>query len=141
MNSASELDATYYGFIGSTYDALILFEACIAGRIKHVSRRPHDRERERVIQSGRVFIYEENTSGIKRWTDGISWSPSRILGNFLIYRQLVKAFGPGEKKKAIKRPKAGPNGVINNNNSRNKENIVGGGLTAFRPSNRRQNVH
>jgi hypothetical protein len=129
MNSTQELDATYYGFIGSTYDALILFEACIAGQIKHVSRRPHDRERERVIQSGRIFIYEENTSGIKRWTDGISWSPSRILGNFLIYRQLVKAFGPGEKKKAIKKSKAGPNGITKNNpnnHHRNKENLFQG---------------
>jgi hypothetical protein len=26
--------------------------------------------------------------GIKRWTDGLVWSPSRILGNFLIYREL-----------------------------------------------------
>src|SRR5271168_3141296 len=117
MNSTSELDATYYGFIGSTYDALILVEACIAGQIKHVSRRPQGHERERVITSGRIFIYEENTSGIKRWTDGISWSPSRILGNFLIYRQLVKAFGPGEKKKAIKKPKAGPNGITKNNSN------------------------
>jgi Gti1/Pac2 family transcription factor len=128
MNPLSELNATYYGFIGSTYDALILFEACIAGQVKHVSRRPRDSERECVIQSGRIFIYEENTSGIKRWTDGISWSPSRILGNFLIYRQLVKAFGPGEKKKAIKKSKATPSGISknsanNNNNSRNKENL------------------
>jgi Gti1/Pac2 family transcription factor len=128
MYPLSELDATYYGFIGSTYDALILFEACIAGQVKHVSRRPRDSERECVIQSGRIFIYEENTSGIKRWTDGISWSPSRILGNFLIYRQLVKAFGPGQKKKAIKKSKATPSGISknnanNNNNSRNKETL------------------
>lgn len=27
-------------------------------------------------------------TGIKRWTDGLIWSPSRILGNFLIYREL-----------------------------------------------------
>lgn len=26
--------------------------------------------------------------GIKRWTDGFLWSPSRILGNFLVYREL-----------------------------------------------------
>lgn len=25
---------------------------------------------------------------MKRWTDGLVWSPSRILGNFLIYREL-----------------------------------------------------
>jgi Gti1/Pac2 family transcription factor len=130
-NPAPVLNATYHGFIESTYDALILFEACIAGQIKHVSRRPHDRERDIVIQSGNIFIYEEKSSGIKRWTDGISWSPSRILGNFLIYRQLVKAFGPGEKKKAIKKPKVKPNGIIkasqdNKNSIRNKENIFEG---------------
>lgn len=27
--------------------------------------------------------------GIKRWTDGFLWSPSRILGNFLVYRELA----------------------------------------------------
>lgn len=123
-----QLSATYYGFIGSTYDALILFEACLSGRIAHVARRPHDRERESVIKSGRVFIYEEHSSGIKRWTDGISWSPSRILGNFLIYRQLVRAFGPGEKKKAIKKPK-GPVGVTKNvytncNNRPNRSSLI-----------------
>lgn len=26
--------------------------------------------------------------GIKRWTDGFLWSPSRILGDFLVYREL-----------------------------------------------------
>ena len=48
-------------------------------------------------------MYEEATSGIKRWTDGIPWSPSRILTNFLIYRQLNSPFPPGEKKRATKR--------------------------------------
>jgi len=96
------LQPTYEGFVVSTFDALILFEACLRGRIHHVSRRPQERERGGVIRSGNIFIYEENTSGIKRWTDGVSWSPSRILSNFLIYRQLEKAFPPGEKKKAKK---------------------------------------
>ncbi len=52
-----------------------------------------------------MFIYEENASGIKRWTDGVPWSPSRILGNFLVYRELLKPFPPGEKKRATKRNK------------------------------------
>ena len=29
-------------------------------------------------------------TGIRRWTDGYNWSPSRILGNFLIYREVHK---------------------------------------------------
>ncbi|KAJ6151044.1 hypothetical protein N7470_007638 [Penicillium chermesinum] len=58
---------------------------------------------EPTFSGGSVFIYEENSSGIKRWTDGVTWSPSRILGNFLVYRELDKPFPPGEKKRAMKK--------------------------------------
>ncbi|MCJ1227051.1 hypothetical protein MMC12_003706 [Toensbergia leucococca] len=97
------LEPTFYGHVASTKDALVLFEACLSGILPHVPRRPHDRERAHLIKSGHVFIYEENASGIKRWTDGVPWSPSRIKSNFLLYRELAKPFAPGEKKKAIKR--------------------------------------
>lgn len=102
---ATPLLPTFEGYIGSTIDALILFEACLSGHLNHVPRRPHDRERSDLIKSGYVFIYEEHASGIKRWTDGVSWSPSRILNNFLIYRELEKPFPPGEKKRALKKNK------------------------------------
>jgi len=94
---------TWRGHIETTKDALIIFEACFTGALAHCFRRPHDRERSQLIVSGNVFVYEEATSGIKRWTDGIPWSPSRILTNFLIYRQLNSPFPPGEKKRATKR--------------------------------------
>ena len=94
---------TWRGHIETTKDALLVFEACFNGTLAHCFRRPHDRERSQLIVSGNVFVYEEATSGIKRWTDGIPWSPSRILTNFLIYRQLNSPFPPGEKKRATKR--------------------------------------
>ncbi|KAK9461563.1 Gti1/Pac2 family-domain-containing protein, partial [Lipomyces oligophaga] len=97
------ISATYTGYVSTTHDALILFQACMQGLLHSVSRRPHDRERVDLIRSGNIFIFNEGTSGIKRWTDGIAWSPSRILGNFLVYRQLEKPFAPGEKKRAAKR--------------------------------------
>jgi hypothetical protein len=100
---AAVLQPTYTGHVSTTNDALILFEACLSGHLNHVPRRPHDRERNSLIRSGCVFIYEENASGIKRWTDGVTWSPSRILGNFLVYRELDKPFPPGEKKRAKKK--------------------------------------
>ncbi|KAK0285607.1 Global transcription regulator sge1 [Friedmanniomyces endolithicus] len=100
---AGPLVPTFHGFVHNTMDGLVLFEACLSGKLHHVPRRPHDRERASLIKSGSIFIYEENASGIKRWTDGVAWSPSRILGNFLIYRELEKPFPPGEKKRAIKR--------------------------------------
>ncbi|KAH0563469.1 hypothetical protein GP486_001969 [Trichoglossum hirsutum] len=98
-------DPTYRGHVATTKDALVLFEACLQGRLHHVPRRPLESERSALIQSGSVFIYEEGVSRIKRWKDGILWSPSRILGNFLVYRELEKPFPSGEKKKAIKRDK------------------------------------
>jgi hypothetical protein len=94
---------TWSGFIHSTMDALFVLEACLQGKLSHIPRRPHDRERANIITSGNVFIYEENASGIKRWTDGVTWSPSRIMGNFLVYRELNEPFPAGEKKKAKKR--------------------------------------
>ncbi|KAJ5205471.1 Gluconate transport inducer 1/Pac2 [Penicillium cf. griseofulvum] len=97
------LEPTFTGYVATTQDALILFEACLTGVLHHVPRRPHDRERSHLVRSGSVFIYEENASGIKRWTDGVTWSPSRILGNFLVYRELDKPFPPGEKKRAMKK--------------------------------------
>ncbi|RKF82627.1 Global transcription regulator sge1 [Golovinomyces cichoracearum] len=108
MASSTPLAPTFYGHIASTQDALMLFEACLAGALGHVPRRPHDSERGNLIKSGNVFIYEEHSSGIKRWTDGVPWSPSRILGNFLVYRELERPFPPGEKKRAMKRSKRSP---------------------------------
>lgn len=108
MTSASPLAPTFLGHIASTQDALLLFEACLSGALNHVARRPHDRERASLIKSGNVFIYEEHSSGIKRWTDGVPWSPSRILGNFLVYRELERPFPPGEKKRAMKRNRRSP---------------------------------
>ena len=102
------LQPTFQGHVATTQDALILFEACLQGHLSHVPRRPHDRERSNLIRSGSVFIYEENASGIKRWTDGVTWSPSRILGNFLVYRELDKPFPPGEKKRAMKKQQRRP---------------------------------
>lgn len=96
-------NATWHGWVETPRDALLIFEACFNGTLSHCFRRPHDRERAKLIASGNVFVYEEATSGIKRWTDGIPWSPSRILTNFLIYRQLHSAFPAGEKKKANRR--------------------------------------
>ena len=108
VNNAAVLEPTFTGYVATTQDALILFEACLTGVLHHVPRRPHDRERSHLVRSGSVFIYEENSSGIKRWTDGVTWSPSRILGNFLVYRELEKPFPPGEKKRAMKKANRRP---------------------------------
>ena len=97
-----DISATWHGYCDSTQDAMFLFEACLQGRLPHIPRRPQDREKDGIIRSGAIFIYEENASGIKRWTDGKNWSPSRILGNYLLYREVNDNIDPKDKKKAKK---------------------------------------
>lgn len=86
----SLLQPTFTGYVDNTFNALRLFEACLTGRLHDIQRRPLEKERNQLVCSGCVFIYDEKKSGIKRWTDGVHWSPSRILGNFLIYCELPK---------------------------------------------------
>ncbi|KNZ45036.1 uncharacterized protein VP01_854g1 [Puccinia sorghi] len=83
----SSATPAYDGYIGSTHDALIIFSGCYLGHFPMVSRRLHERER-RSIRSGAVYVFDETKAGIKRWTDGRVWSPSRILNNFLVYREI-----------------------------------------------------
>lgn len=88
-------EAPWTGWIETTGDALLILEAARRGLIPRVTRRLVDSERK-MISSGSVFVFDEDESGIKRWTDGFFWSPSRILGNFLLYRETDKR-GPGHK--------------------------------------------
>ncbi|KAI8637518.1 Gti1/Pac2 family-domain-containing protein [Parasitella parasitica] len=78
---------TFHGFIENTTDALLIIEACRAGILPTINRRLIERERHS-IKSGTIIVFDETESGIKRWTDGFLWSPSRILGSFLVYREL-----------------------------------------------------
>ncbi|KAJ2160820.1 Gluconate transport-inducing protein [Coemansia sp. RSA 552] len=79
--------ATYSGYIETSDDALLLFEACRLEILQRRKRRLCERERSS-IGSGSVFVWEEHESGIQRWTDGMRWSPSRVAGPFLVYTQL-----------------------------------------------------
>jgi hypothetical protein len=111
---------TWQGFLDTTKDAMTVVEAALQGRLSHISRRPHDKERAEMLTSGTVLVYEENASGIKRWTDAVHWSPSRVMNNCLIYRQLVRALKPEEKKSALnpscgtKRKRKESNGPVRN---------------------------
>jgi hypothetical protein len=86
--------ASYLGYIKNAHDALMLFEACRIGVLRSSGRRLSETEREEFITSGAIFVWDESNSQIKRWTDGRKWSPSRIHGPFLIYREKPT---PGEK--------------------------------------------
>ncbi|CCD23139.1 Gti1/Pac2 family protein NDAI_0B01050 [Naumovozyma dairenensis CBS 421] len=83
---------TFRGLIDDEFDAALLIQAVLDGKLQHVLRRPSDFERQSLIVPGNVFVFIEEMSGIKRWTDGINWSPSRISGKFLIYKELNRDY-------------------------------------------------
>ncbi|SJX65921.1 uncharacterized protein SRS1_16474 [Sporisorium reilianum f. sp. reilianum] len=85
----SHQGATFQGYGHSTRDALLIFEAVRRGILPKITRRLRDDERKQ-IASGTIFVFDEVESSIKRWTDGMIWSPSRILNNFLVYREVEK---------------------------------------------------
>ncbi|KXS16640.1 hypothetical protein M427DRAFT_133983 [Gonapodya prolifera JEL478] len=79
---------TFVGYVQTTNDALLLFEACRLNMLKRVQRRLSESERHHCIRSGAVFVWDEEESGIRRWTDGKAWSASRIHGSFLLYKEV-----------------------------------------------------
>ncbi|KAF9985154.1 hypothetical protein BGZ65_011562 [Modicella reniformis] len=107
---------TYYGLIKTPHDALIIFEGkylythanmhphifscvvlvCHLGIIPRVHRRLSDIERQ-CVRSGSVYCFDEREAGMRRWTDGKSWSPSRVTGSFLTYRELDDTHGTTSK--------------------------------------------
>ncbi|KAJ3553999.1 hypothetical protein NP233_g12518 [Leucocoprinus birnbaumii] len=98
QNPPTWTEPPWSGWIETTGDALLILEAARRGLIPRVTRRLVDSERK-MITSGSVFVFDEDESGIKRWTDGFFWSPSRILGNFLLYRETDKRGAGGRSGK------------------------------------------
>lgn len=85
-----KLQPTYQGYIGDTTDAVIIMQAVLDEKLSPVNRRVNAKERPDTIVLGNVFVFIEESSKIKRWTDGTAWLASRILGRFLIYREVEK---------------------------------------------------
>ncbi|KAJ7175523.1 Gti1/Pac2 family-domain-containing protein, partial [Mycena filopes] len=81
-------EGAFFGCVETTMDALRIIQAAGQGVIPRITRRLNDTERRTMIKSGAVFVFSGEESGIKRWTDGLLWSPSRIVGNFLVYREI-----------------------------------------------------
>lgn len=91
---------TFWGYIGTVEDAMLLIEATNRGIYQRVTSRLHPRE-SISIRSGAVFVFDEEESKMKRWTDKLLWSPSRQVGNFFVYRQMVTKVPRGTRVKEI----------------------------------------
>ncbi|RDA91833.1 hypothetical protein CP533_3645 [Ophiocordyceps camponoti-saundersi (nom. inval.)] len=107
---------TYHGFVRAPADAIKLFEACRLGLLPRVQRRLSEKERQS-IRSGSVFVWDEREAGMRRWTDGKSWSASRVSGSFLTYREMEGKRGGGFG--------GGSNGGNSNNNANGRRGGAG----------------
>ncbi|KAF9940222.1 hypothetical protein BGZ67_008133 [Mortierella alpina] len=112
---------TYFGLIKTPHDALIIFE----GKSRHLpshqknhktkfTHKRGDRPSSRKsifhaskLASGSVYCFDEREAGMRRWTDGKSWSPSRVTGTFLTYRELDDSQGSHTNKNVYR-----PNGLL-----------------------------
>jgi len=107
MAYADSLSPTFIGHIATLYDARLLVECCVRGIIKPIHRRLHDFEQGELIRDGSVFVFEEESSNIKRWTDGRTWSTSRKVGDFFVYQE--KTLTPKKESKRTKNNNRGIN--------------------------------
>ncbi|KAJ3297348.1 hypothetical protein HDU79_003963 [Rhizoclosmatium sp. JEL0117] len=86
---------TFRGFCKNKHDAQILVEACVAGYLFPLNVIPVDLSAMR-LQSGTIIVFAESTSHTQmmRWRDGCRWSPSRVNGQFLLYREVESTKKP-----------------------------------------------
>jgi len=78
------LHVTFTGYIASEDDAQLLMDMARAGRLPRVTRRMDALEKQQLVKSGSVFVYNREESGMERWTDGRKWSSSVTQGQFLV---------------------------------------------------------
>ncbi|KAK6090338.1 hypothetical protein P3W45_000695 [Vairimorpha bombi] len=76
--------ANYIGCLHSEIECSHIINLAMHNNMIRLVRRLNEKEK-RMIRPGYGFIYLEEESGIMRWTDSKSWTPSRALGPFMMY--------------------------------------------------------
>lgn len=90
------------GYLHTYEEALLIVHALRLGFIEPKKERLSLREREH-IRSGNIYIFIERKTHIMRWTDGMTWSPSKILGSFLLYKEVPRFLTKNASKKLSNR--------------------------------------
>ncbi|KAJ3350640.1 hypothetical protein HDU91_006219 [Kappamyces sp. JEL0680] len=84
---------SFRGYCASPEDAALLFfcttpeGSAKAHLVRNITRRLYASERDQ-IAAGCCYVFNDVESGMKRWTDGMKWSKSRVVGQFLVYRRI-----------------------------------------------------
>jgi hypothetical protein len=79
MAKEATVKEAFCGYIETIEDAYLVIDAARQNRLPRVMQRLNDADKK-TIRSGSVFVLNEKECGVRRWTDGRIWSPSRISG-------------------------------------------------------------
>lgn len=86
------------GYIQNYEEAVLMVHTTRLGYLVPVTQRLRMEEREG-LRSGDIFVFIESENGMKRWTDGKIWSPSKIIGQFLLYKEVPRHLSKSAIKK------------------------------------------
>lgn len=89
IQSKQQAQEAIYGPVYTEEECLQIIDMCRMNVLPRVKTRLGESERN-MIRPGSVFVYEEEESGILRWTDGKLWSSSKIHGRCLIYYEQME---------------------------------------------------
>jgi hypothetical protein len=79
LTAPASIQTTFHGHIECYRDALMVIDAARRDLLPRVKHRLTESDKK-TIGSGSVFVLNEHECGVRRWTDGRLWSPSRIAG-------------------------------------------------------------
>ncbi|WWC63795.1 uncharacterized protein I303_106400 [Kwoniella dejecticola CBS 10117] len=107
----------------SPVDAIHILEAVRLGIVPRVTRRLTGHERA-MIRPGTVWVWEEEETNMRRWTDGRRWGASRVGGGgFLVYTESSESLSPPPSRSDS--PYGQPNGYYPGpSSSRRTESLI-----------------
>ncbi|ELQ73872.1 Gluconate transport-inducing protein [Trachipleistophora hominis] len=88
---------SYFGCMHKLSHYLSLFQLAVNHEVPTLKRRLSDTEKN-AVRAGSTYIYSENESGIRRWTDHLSWTPSRASNECVFYQEIANHNQPMLKK-------------------------------------------
>ena len=89
------------GYIHSYKDAELIVHSVRLGLFKPTEKRLSKEERDS-LSTGSIYCFVESEYGMKRWTDGRIWSPSKVFNEFLVYKEVPKHLSKSSLKKIPK---------------------------------------
>ena len=100
------------GYIANYEEACLVIHAARFGAMKPTLERLNTDQRDQ-IETGAIYFFVENGNGMKRWTDGRIWSPSKIYGEFLIYQEVPRHMSKNSIKKRKEKERESTTGRFN----------------------------